>query len=115
MIRSKLLASCVLFAAFTGLAHAADDRAAKLDALYTEYWEENLKLNPVTATFAGDPRYNDQLDNFLTKESEDQAHAFIQKYLDKARAIGADGLTGQDRLSYDIFTLARESELEAFA
>jgi uncharacterized protein (DUF885 family) len=111
----SLLATFILFAAFAGFARAADERAAKLDALYTEYWEENLKLNPITATFAGDPRYNDQLPNFLAKDFEDKSHAFIQKYLDKARAIGADGLTGQDRLSYDIFTLARESELEAFA
>ena len=110
----KLLAPVILLAAF-GAAHAADDRGAKLNALYSEYWEESLKLSPISATFAGDPRYNDQLPNFLTKEYEDQNHAFEQKYLDKARAIGTDGLSGQDRLSYDIFTLARETELEGFA
>jgi uncharacterized protein (DUF885 family) len=114
MSRSKFLISLFLLASFAGFAHAADDRAARLNTLYSEYWEENLKLNPISATFAGDPRYNDQLPNFLTKEYEDQSHAFVRKYLDKARAIGADGLTGQDRLSYDIFTLARESELETF-
>ena len=37
---------------------AADSAAAQLDTLYAEFWEENLKLNPLTATFAGDPRYN---------------------------------------------------------
>src|SRR5881394_802804 len=111
MIRSKLLAPVFLLM-LAGIAHAASDRAARLDALYAEYWEENLKLNPISATFAGDPRYNDQLPNFLTKEFEDQSRAFAQKYLDRAKAIGTDGLTGQDRLSYDIFTLARESELE---
>src|SRR5689334_312838 len=114
MKNCKLLAS-ILLLALAGAAHAANDRAAQLGALYAEYWEENLKLSPITATFAGDPRYNDQLPNFLTKQYEDQQHAFIQKYLDRARAIGTDGLTGQDRLSYDIFTLARESELEGFA
>jgi uncharacterized protein (DUF885 family) len=114
MKRFRLLAPVFLLALF-GAAHAADDRAAKLNALYSEYWEENLKLNPVSATFAGDARYNDQLPNFLAKEYEDRSKAFVQKYLDKARGIGADGLTGQDRLSYDIFTLARESELESFA
>jgi uncharacterized protein (DUF885 family) len=114
MFRSKYLVSVFLLASFAGLAHAADDRAKQLNTLYTEYWEENLKLNPIMGTFTGDPRYNDQFPNFLTQAYEDQQHAFVQKYLDKARAIGAEGLTGQDALSYDIFTLARESELEEF-
>lgn len=118
MKRLTLLVSLALFACAACAAGAADPaptRAAQLNQLYNEYWEENLKLNPITATFAGDPRYNDQLPNFLTKEYENQTRAFIQKYYDRARAIGTEGLTGQDRLSYDIFTLARESELESFA
>ena len=80
--------------------------------MYAEFWEENLKLNPLTATFAGDPRYNAELPNFLAPEFEEKTRAFEQKYLDRARAIGTEGLTGQDRLSYDIFTLNRESALE---
>jgi uncharacterized protein (DUF885 family) len=114
MSRSKFLVSVLLLASVAGFAHAADDRAKQLNTLYTEYWEENLKLNPIMGTFTGDPRYNAELPNFLTKEYEDRQHAFVQKYLDKARAIGSAGLTGQDALSYDIFTLARESELEEF-
>ena len=80
--------------------------------MYAEFWEDYLKLNPITATFAGDPRYNAELPNFLTPEFEKQSRAFEKKYLDRARAIGTEGLTGQDRLSYDIFTLNRESALE---
>src|SRR3569832_898449 len=100
MSRPKLAACVILCATLTGLAHAATDRSAQLDKLYAEYWEENLRLSPLTATYAGDRRYNDQLPNFLTKEYEDRTHAFVQKYLDRARAIGVDGLAGQDRLSY---------------
>ncbi len=92
--------------------------AAELGKLYAEFWEDNLKLNPITATFAGDPRYNGELPNFLSEEFEMQDRAFHQKYLDRARAIvgsrGTDALTGQDRLSYEIFTLNRESALEEF-
>jgi len=106
-----LIASLFAFASISGAAQAAD-RATDLKKLYDEFWEENLKLDPVSATFAGDPRYNGELPNFLSQEYEDQSRAFEQKYLDRARAIGAEGLTGQDRLSYDIFTLNRESELE---
>ena len=109
----KLLFATLLALASAG-AHSADNRAAELGKLYGEFWEENLKLNPITATFAGDPRYNGELPNFLSEEFEMQDRAFHQKYLDRARAIGDQGLKGQDRLSYEIFTLNRESALEEF-
>jgi uncharacterized protein (DUF885 family) len=104
--------SLLLLSILAGAAHAADTAATKLNTLYAEFWEENLKLNPLTATFAGDPRYNAELPNFLAPEFEARSRAFEQKYLDRARAIGAAELSGQDRLSYDIFTLNRESALE---
>jgi len=114
MKRFALLASMFLGVA-SGVVHAADSsRAAQLNTMYAEFWEDYLKLNPVTATFAGDPRYNAELPNFLTVEFEQQSKAFEKKYLDRARAIGTAGLTGQDRLSFDIFTLNRESALEQF-
>src|SRR5512134_2035715 len=111
-MRSRVLVSVFLFAALAGITHAAQDRAAKLDALYAQFWEENLERNPLLATQAGDPRYNAELPNFLSGEYETATRAFHQVYLDRARAIGADGLAGQDRLSYEIFTLNRESALE---
>src|SRR5690606_23152311 len=66
------------------------------------------------ATQAGDPRYNGELPNSLAPDYEEKLREFHSRYLAKARAIGADGLTGQDRLSYEIFTLNRESALEDF-
>jgi uncharacterized protein (DUF885 family) len=102
-----------------GAVHAAPveetGHAAQLNTLYAEFWEENLKLDPLTATFAGDPRYNAELPNFLAPGYHAQSLAFEQKYLSRARAIGTAGLSGQDRLSYDIFTLNRESALEQLA
>jgi uncharacterized protein (DUF885 family) len=115
-MRKLLLISMLVLT--SAAAQAADDRAAALGKLYDEFWEENLKLNPITATFAGDPRYNGELPNFLSEEFEMQDRAFHQKYLERARAIvgslGTAALTGQDRLSYEIFTLNRESALEEF-
>ena len=113
-MRTRLLvASFLLVASAAGAAPpSAGKGAADLNALYGEFWEENLKLDPLTATYAGDPRYNGELPNLFSLEYQEQQRAFEQKYLDRARAIGSEGLTGQDRLSYDIFTLNRESELE---
>ena len=116
MKRLVLLASMLLCAATSGIVHAAageqEARAAQLNTLYAEFWEDYLRLNPLTATFAGDPRYNAEFPNFLAPEYGRQTKAFEKKYLDRARAIGTEGLTGQDRLSYDIFTLNRESTIK---
>ena len=111
MTRSKL-PTFLLLSALTGVAHSAADSAAELNQMYGEYWEENLVLSPLIATSAGDPRYNGDLPNNLSPEYEQQKRVFNRRFLDRARAIGPAGLTGQDRLSYDIFTLNRESELE---
>jgi uncharacterized protein (DUF885 family) len=98
----------------TPAATVAADRAAQLAALYEEYWEENLRLNPMQATQLGDPRYNDQLPNMLSPEYREQLREFNQRHLDRARAIGDAGLAGQDLLSYEIFVRDREMELEGF-
>ncbi|HLA73799.1 MAG TPA: DUF885 domain-containing protein [Steroidobacteraceae bacterium] len=112
MIRSAPLAFLLLCSALAGVSRAAGDAAAELGRMYDEFWEENLKLNPLSATYAGDPRYNGELPNTLSPEYEAQKRAFHRRYLERARAIGSAQLAGQDRLSYDIFTLNRESALE---
>jgi len=86
--------------------------AAQLEQLYTDYWEASLKLNPITATFIGDARYNDQLPNFFTAEYRRQQHDFNQSWLDKAEAIDGSVLEGQARISYDIFVRERRLSLE---
>jgi uncharacterized protein (DUF885 family) len=117
MSRPALLALLPLLLIAT--AHSAGDpRVAKLNALYGEFWEENLKVYPLTATSAGDPRYNAELPNIFAFGYREEQRRFHQKYLDRAREIagpkGNDALTGQDRLSFEIFTLNRESEIEDF-
>ena len=92
---------------------AAESKAARLTALYADYWEENLKLNPVQATQQGDPRYNDQLPDFLSKEFRDKTLDFHKRWLKKAKDVGAEGLSGQDLLSYEIFVRDAELEIEA--
>lgn len=113
----KILFASIVALASAAAAQGANDKAAELGKLYAEFWEENLRMSPILATQAGDPRYNGELPNFLSAEYRDQDRAFEKKYLERARAIansaGAE-LTGQDRLSYEIFTLNRESALEDF-
>ncbi len=91
----------------------AADKAAQLDKLYAEYWEEVLKMNPIQATFQGDPRYNDLLPDMYSKAFRDESRAFTQRWLGRVEAIGSDGLSGQDLISYEIFVNEAKDSLFA--
>ncbi|TXH72080.1 MAG: DUF885 family protein [Lysobacteraceae bacterium] len=96
----------------TATTSGTDAKAQRLNAMYAEYWEEVLCLNPLQATFQGDSRYNDQLPNFLSETYLQENHSFTERWLKKIEAIGPDGLSGQDRLSYDIFVKNARDSLE---
>ena len=96
----------------TAAADIAPDKARRLEALYAEYWEELLELNPLQATFQGDPRYNDRLPNFLSEDYRDRSDAFTREWLEKIEAVGPEGLQGQALLSYEIFVRDARNSLE---
>ena len=96
----------------TAAADIATDKARRLEALYAEYWEELLELNPLQATFQGDPRYNDRLPNFLSEDYRDRSDAFTREWLEKIEAVGPEGLQGQALLSYEIFVRDARNSLE---
>jgi uncharacterized protein (DUF885 family) len=87
--------------------------AAELEQVYADYWEANLKLNPINATFIGDTRYNAEMPNFFTPEFREQARALNQTWLDKALALDGSRLEGPARISYDIFIRERQLALES--
>ncbi|GAA4866864.1 DUF885 domain-containing protein [Luteimonas vadosa] len=88
-------------------------KADRLDALYEQYWEEVLALNPIQATFQGDPRYNDKLPDFMSAAFREKSHDFTVRWLEKIEAIGPDGLSGQDLISYQIFVDDAKQSLES--
>lgn len=88
------------------------DKAMLLSQLYADYREASLQLNPLQATLQGDTRFDDQLPNYLSADFRARSHAFTEEWLDKAEAIGTDGLQGQDLLSYEIFVHDARTALE---
>ena len=90
------------------------DVVAQLNALYHEYDEENLALNPIFATFRGDHRFNDQWGphDFLSDEYAAAMYDLHKRYLASLREYDPEALTGQDRLNYDIFQFDRENAIE---
>ncbi|MGH8076189.1 MAG: DUF885 domain-containing protein [Lysobacter sp.] len=107
-------ASAPAFAADTPKAATSQQsKAAKLNVLYDQHWEEVLKLNPVQATFQGDNRYNDQLPDYGSAAYRKQQHDFTARWLKTLEDIGPDGLEGQDLLSYQIFVRDAKNSLES--
>jgi uncharacterized protein (DUF885 family) len=84
----------------------------RLNALYAEFWEASLQLNPLLATYLGDTRYNDQLPDFYSPGYRARVSAFNRDWLARVRAVDAAALSGQDRLSYDIFIAQLEEAIE---
>ena len=87
-------------------------KAKQLDALYAQYWEESLKLNPLGATYQGDNRFNDQLPDFYSAAFRKQNHDFTARWLKKVESVGRGGLSGQALISYDIFVHDSKASLE---
>lgn len=92
---------------------ASSAKARQLDALYAQYWEESLKLNPLGATYQGDNRYNDQLPDFYSAAFRKQNHDFTARWLKKIESVGSAGLDGQALISYDIFVHDSKESLES--
>jgi len=93
-------------------APAAAAESAKLQQLLEDAFEENLELNPIQATAIGDARYNDLLPNFLSKEDIARQERYARRWLEQMKKLDRSLLSGQDRLSYDIFVRNQELALE---
>ena len=76
-------------------------RALGLKQLYREFYEDGLKLEPTSATIAGDDSYNDRFQNTLTPEYQQQLRAYLQNYLDKVKATDRDSLPPAEQLNVD--------------
>jgi len=86
--------------------------AKKLNTLLEEYWDEFIELNPIFATLVGDDRYDDRLSNGLSLDYRGKEIALYNKYLSKVSELNRTHLSGQDKLSYDIFIDLMASNLE---
>lgn len=98
----------------TAAAGAADTMTAseELAALFEWAFEENLKLNPISATSIGDDRYDDRFALSQSQEYRDADEALDREALERLLAIDRDALSYQEQLSYDIFRIQREQSLE---
>ncbi len=90
---------------------AAEDPTEALNKLFDEHFERSLELSPIRATSIGDDRYDDQYANSIGPEHREASRALDEEFLQRILNIDRDGLSQQDKLSYDIFKLNRETSL----
>ena len=83
------------------MATSQHDAAASLNHLYEDYWEFILHESPTYATYLGDHRYDDRLDD-VSAEAYHQRVDRLREYLKQLKSIRRP--VGQaDRLNYDLF------------
>ena len=76
------------------------------------FYQEGLQLDPITATFSGDDRYNDLFPNFLSEEYRDQAKDYYNKYLNLIGNYPSQSLNESQQLSKAIIKWECEMGLE---
>ncbi|WP_394995086.1 DUF885 domain-containing protein [Emticicia sp.] len=85
-----------------------------LAKVFDDYYEESLKLSPISATNQGDNRYNDLLPNDISQEFIDKTKVVYNNYLEKVSKFDRESLIDEDKIAYDIFKRQMEIQLEGF-
>lgn len=90
-----LVCSCLAAPQSTSTLEA---RRKTLNDLLAEQWEYRLRTSPLFASFLGDKRWNDQLDDF-SQEAIDKDLLEAQKFLTRFEAIDTSGFPKQELLN----------------
>lgn len=94
-----LLVSCKTDGSNQVSEEEGNDTSAAFEKMLDNYYEEDLKLNPLKATMAGDNRYNNSFPNSLSDEHQSALKAYFSKYLEEAKAFKNEDLTDSEQLS----------------
>jgi uncharacterized protein (DUF885 family) len=88
-----------------------DPELTPVDDLADRFWEAVLELNPTTATFYGDDRYADRLED-PGPEGRARNRALMERTAAEATAIEIDGLPTEDRITRDMLKVIAELQIE---
>jgi uncharacterized protein (DUF885 family) len=88
-----------------------DARRKALNALLTEQWEYTLRASPIGASFLGDKRWNDQLDDY-SQEAVDKDLVETQRFLTRFEAIDTSGFPDQEALNKTLMVRDLKLQLE---
>jgi uncharacterized protein (DUF885 family) len=88
-----------------------EGRRKALNDLLAEQWEYNLRTSPIGASFLGDKRWNDKLDD-LSQEAVDKDLREAQKFLTRFEAIDTSGFPEQEALNKTLMVRDLRMQLE---
>jgi uncharacterized protein (DUF885 family) len=101
----------ILLALMAAAPVPVEARVKELNALLSEQWEHNLKVNPEFASILGDKRYNDQLSD-LSQAAIDREIESDKRFLARFSAIDPIGLPDQDALNRSLMIRQLQVGLE---
>ena len=84
--------------------------AQALQTLFDQSWENAMRRYPGWATYVGDNRFGDRLED-ASPEAEAASYATTRQQLQAARAINRSALDAKDRTSLDLFIHEAEDTL----
>ena len=111
----KRIAFVLLFAGTIVACKQGDQKSnanPQFGKLCDQYYEDYLKLNPVSATYAGDNRYNGELPNDGSVAYLNTTKNFYKQYLDSLGKYKRDQLDENDKLSFDVLKDNLETGIE---
>jgi uncharacterized protein (DUF885 family) len=88
-----------------------EGRRKALNDLLAEQWEYGLRTSPVRASFLGDKRWNDKLDD-LSQEAVDKDLQETQRFLARFEAIDTSGFPNQEDLNKTLMVRDLKMQLE---
>src|SRR6266568_1829490 len=94
-------------------ANSVDARLAAQNALFSDYWETTLKLNPTLATNVGDYRYNDKLGDY-SLDGVARRHDLTAAFLARIKSISTDGFSEEDRTSHDLLQRTLQEQIDDY-
>nr|WP_068886732.1 DUF885 domain-containing protein [Pedobacter panaciterrae] len=81
-------------------------------AMCEYYYQDGLKLSPISATYIGDERYNDLLPNDGSQAFIKEYKDFNQRYLDSLGKFNREDLGADEKLSFDYLKDQLDMNLE---
>ena len=90
---------------------STEARRKALNDLLAEQWEYSLRVSPIKASFLGDKRWNDQLDDF-SQAAIDRDLQETQKFLTRFEAINTTGFPDQEALNKTLIVRDLKLQME---
>ncbi len=87
-------------------------RRKAMNAVFNDYWEDQLKHQPEFASTLGDKRYNDQVTDYSVK-AYNAGLEREQAFLMRLAAIDATGFTAQEKISRELLLRQFAEDAEA--